>query len=288
MSRELITPFSYYGGKFSHLDSILPLLPEEDHYVEAFSGSGAILLNREPAQVETLNDLDGSIINFFRVLRESPEELLYQVEQTPHSRSEYELALEDDPDLSNLERARRFYVRVRQSRNGEPDPSPGQWSYNRKHTARGISKATNRYYSRIQDLFEVADRLKEVQIENLPAIDVIERYDTPDTLHYLDPPYVHESREHTRGYVHEMTADDHRELAEVIMDCEGKVAVSGYNSSLYRELFSDWYHTTLGEKSLSSSPGEGSSRTEVLWTNYDTSKVRPNNQTGLSKYGGEL
>ena len=109
-SRKMIA-FGWYGGKFSHLDWLLPLLPEAHHYCEPFGGSGAVLLNRSPSPVETYNDLDGEVVNFFRVLREQRDELISQIAFTPFSREEYYFAVSDqDDEISPLERARRFFI----------------------------------------------------------------------------------------------------------------------------------------------------------------------------------
>ena len=94
--------FGWYGGKFSHLDWLLPLLPKCLHYCEPFAGSGAVLMNREPSPVETYNDIDGEVVNFFKVLRESKEELIEQIALTPFSREEFSLACKLDPDLQML------------------------------------------------------------------------------------------------------------------------------------------------------------------------------------------
>jgi hypothetical protein len=118
VEKKKLIPFGWYGGKFSHLDWLLPLLPNCHHYCEPFAGSGAVLLNREPSPVETFNDLDGEVVNFFRVLREEKERLVEAIGLTPFAREEFALACEISPDLSALERARRFYVRARQVRTG--------------------------------------------------------------------------------------------------------------------------------------------------------------------------
>ncbi|MEO6188223.1 MAG: DNA adenine methylase, partial [Ginsengibacter sp.] len=104
--------FGWYGGKFSHLDWLLPLLPDCLHYCEPFAGSGAVLLNRAPSPVETYNDIDGEVVNFFKVLRQEKEKLIEQIALTPFSREEFAIACGLDPDLSQLERARRFYIRA--------------------------------------------------------------------------------------------------------------------------------------------------------------------------------
>jgi len=115
--RKLIA-FGWYGGKYSHLDWLLPLLPDCHHYCEPFAGSAAVMLNRKPSPIETYNDLDGEVANFFRVLRDEKDKLVEAIGLTPFSREEFALACEIDPEVEPLERARRFYVRARQVRTG--------------------------------------------------------------------------------------------------------------------------------------------------------------------------
>jgi len=119
MARKLIA-FGWYGGKYNHLDWLLPLLPRTKHYCEPFAGSAAVLLNRRPSPVETYNDLDGEVVNFFRVLREKKDELIEKIGLTPFSYEEYVRAIKEkgDPNLSDVERARQFYIRARQARTG--------------------------------------------------------------------------------------------------------------------------------------------------------------------------
>ncbi len=143
--RKLIA-FGWYGGKYSHLDWLLPLLPACHHYCEPFAGSAAVLLNREPSAIETYNDLDGEVCNFFRVLRGQKEELAETVGLTPFSREEFAIACEIDSTLTPLERARRFYVRARQVRTGlAQTASVGRWA-NCKDTSRaGMSGVVSRW-----------------------------------------------------------------------------------------------------------------------------------------------
>ena len=149
--RKLIA-FGWYGGKFSHLKWLLPLLPKCHHYCEPFAGSAAVLLNREPSPIETYNDLDGEVCNFFRVLREQRDKLVEAIALTPFSREEFSVACELDPGQGSLERARRFYVRARQVRTGlAQTASVGRWA-NCKGTSRaGMSGVISRWLGGVAD-----------------------------------------------------------------------------------------------------------------------------------------
>ncbi|HRK80846.1 MAG TPA: DNA adenine methylase [Saprospiraceae bacterium] len=265
--------FGWYGGKFSHLDWLLPQLPECLHYCEPFAGSGAVLLNREPSPVETYNDIDGEVVNFFKVLREEKEALIEQIALTPFSREEFAVACQLDPDLTSLERARRFYVRARQVRTGlAQTASVGRWA-NCKNTSRaGMSGVVSRWLGGVEQLDFIAERLLRVQIENRPAIDVIKLYDSKNTLFYCDPPYIHETRGDTKSYGFEMTDSDHKTLAETLNAVEGLAAVSNYECELMEELYPSgkWTKIYSTEKTIHSTKDI---RQEVLWVNYSTSRL---------------
>lgn len=273
--KDRVYAFGYYGGKLSHLKYLLPLLPKCQTFVEAFGGSGAVLLNREPSPVEVYNDLDGDVVTFFRVLRERPEELINAIQLTPYSRAEFASSCERQA-VPDLERARRFYVRVGQSRYGMPDASPGQWSYCVADARRDMSSAVSAWRSCVERLEVVANRLLTAQIENVPALNLLERYDAEGTLFYLDPPYVKSTRNsHEDIYVHEMTDAEHLELAKAANACKGSVAVSGYESDLYDAAYAGWHKTYLKARTSSSSNtnGKRTIRQEVLWTNYDPAAI---------------
>src|SRR5437868_2999246 len=210
--------FGWYGGKFSHLDWLLPLLPDATHYCEPFGGSAAVLLNRQPAPVETYNDVDGEIVNFFRVLREQKEPLLEAIGLTPFSREEFEIAISGPTEnISELERARRFFIRARQVRSGlAQTASSGRWANCLLTSRAGMAGAVSRWLGSVEGLSEIAQRLLRVQIEHAPAVDVIRRYDSEELLIYCDPPYVHDTRGDNKAYAHEMTDEQHRELASVL------------------------------------------------------------------------
>lgn len=265
--------FGWYGGKFSHLDWLLPLLPTCHHYCEPFSGSGAVLLNRESSPVETYNDIDGDVVNFFRVLRDRYEELIRAIALTPFSREEYHRAIYGSTiGIGNVERARRFYIKARQTRTGlAQTASLGRWA-NCKNTSRAsMSGVVSRWLGGVGALDDIAQRLIRVQIENRPAVDVIRLYDSPKTLFYCDPPYLHVTRGDAKAYGFEMDEGQHREFAETVNECKGMVAVSGYDHSMMDDLFKPgrWFKTLGSNKTIHSTKG---TRQEVLWTNYDPQK----------------
>ena len=282
--------FGWYGGKFSHLEWLLPLLPppssasapdspppssasafdsrECHHYCEPFAGSAAVLLNRPPSPVETYNDLDGEVANFFRVLRDHKRRLTQAIALTPFSREEFAAACVLDPRLPALERARRFYVRARQVRTGLAQSATlGRWA-NCKQTSRaGMSGVVSRWLGGVAMLPEIAERLLRVQIENRPAVDVIRLYDSARTLFYCDPPYVHVTRGDPRAYSGEMTDQQHVELAEVLNSATGMVAISNYDCDLMKRLYPAprWRKVVGAYRTIHSTKTR---REEVLWTNY--------------------
>ncbi|MGH9860540.1 MAG: DNA adenine methylase [Candidatus Acidiferrales bacterium] len=273
---EKLIAFGWYGGKFSHLDWLRPLLPPCHHYCEPFAGSAAVLLNRAPSAVETYNDLDGEIVNFFRVLRDQQEKLVQAICLTPFSREEFALACKLDSALPDLERARRFYVRARQVRTGlAQTASIGRWA-NCKNTSRqGMSGVISRWLGAVEDLPEIASRLLRVQIENRPAVDVIHLYDSKETLFYCDPPYVHTTRGDSKAYGHEMSDGEHVALSKALNCVKGKVAISNYDCDLMNSLYPPpkWEKFLSPERTIHSTKGK---RSEVLWTNYDPSAYQRN------------
>lgn len=268
LARKKLIPFGWYGGKFSHLSWLLPLLPATHCYCEPFGGSAAVLLNREPSPIETYNDLDGEVVNFFRVLREQKEHLIEAIGLTPFSREEFALACQLEPTLSSFERARRFYVRARQVRTGLAQTATlGRWANCKQTSRRGMSGVISRWLGGVELLPDIAERLLRVQIENRPAIEVIQLYDSPSTLFYCDPPYLHETRGDTNAYGYEMTNTEHTQLAEVLNSVKGLVALSNYESEFLDKLYlkEHWYKHITSPKTIHSTKD---TRQEVLWTNY--------------------
>lgn len=258
--------FGWYGGKFSHLEWLLPLLPNCSHFCEPYAGSASVLINRKPSPVETYNDIDGEVVNFFRALREQGRELIEAIMLTPFSREEFELAINGvKENVSNLELARRFYIKARQVRTGlAQTASLGRWANCLNTSRRGMSGAVSRWLGGAEDLSEIAVRLLRVQIENDNAINVIKRYDSPNTLFYCDPPYPHETRGDSKAYGYEMTTNEHVELAKVLNNVSGMVAISGYRCDLMDSLYRGW-RCVESEKTCHSVK---QIRVEALWMNY--------------------
>jgi DNA adenine methylase len=272
--------FGWYGGKFSHLDWLLPFLPMTPYYCEPFAGSGAVLLNRPPAGVETYNDLDGEVVNFFRVLRDDPGELQRLMALTPFSREEFALACLLDESLPALERARRFYVRARQVRTGlAQTASLGRWANCTNTIRAGMSGVVSRWLGAVEQLPDIALRLARVQIENRPAVQCINLYDSPDTLFYCDPPYIHETRGDSKAYAFEMTNEQHEELADTLNGAKGKVALSNYDCALMSRLYPEKRWRKLHFECTNHSTKD--TRTETLWLNYDPEDGKPEMRLSL-------
>ncbi|MFI1194020.1 DNA adenine methylase [Micromonospora sp. NPDC020750] len=259
-------PFPYYGGKQMLADRILPLLPPHEHYVEPYAGSLALLLAKPRTAFETVNDLDGNLVNFWRVLRERSDELEEACGLTPHARAEHAEAmdLEAYPTDDPVERARRTWVLLTQGQSGGTGRRTG-WRFfvNPSGSVFSMPKYLEAYVERFGP---AVARLFGVSIECRPALDVITTYGRcPGVLLYVDPPYVHSTRK-GRGYRHEMTDDDHRALAVVLREAKATVVLSGYPSGMYDlELYPDWHRVQLATGT--GNGGEWRDRTEVLWSN---------------------
>lgn len=266
--RSKMIAFGYYGGKFSHLEFILPLLPTHfTHFCEPFGGSAAVLINRPPAPVETYNDLDGEVVNFFECLRDDADKLIRAISLTPFSRQELVKACNPEPGLAALERARRFFVRARQTRTGlAQTSSEGRWAHCVLTSRAGMAGAVSRWLGSVEGLPQIVQRLQRVQIENAPATEVILRYDSPQTLFYLDPPYPHEARGDAKAYGYEMSDREHEELAAVLHSVQGAVAISSYHCPLMGRLYRGWRCVDADTRLCHSTKGE---RTESVWLNYD-------------------
>jgi len=217
--------------------------------------------------VETYNDIDGDVVNFFRMLRDRHDDLIRSIALTPFSREEFHRAISGSVQgISDLERARRFYIRARQARTGLAQTATlGRWA-NCKNTSRaGMAGVVSRWIGGLEALEEIAGRLLRVQIENRPALEVIRLYDSADTLFYCDPPYLHETRGDSKAYGFEMDLDQHRELAQTFEKCRGKIALSGYRCDTMDTWYKEWRRFDAPVKQCHSIK---QLRQECLWMNY--------------------
>jgi len=258
-----ITPFPWYGSKYTQVSWLMSLLPETERYVEPFGGSGVVMINRPPSEVETFNDLNSDITNFFYVLREHREEFETVLKYTPHSRELFRHATESDVKNDDVKRALYFLISVGQSFDSMQS---GNWARSIGTSRKGMAQRTAAWQHRKKVVKKVADRMSRVQIENTDALELIKDHDHPECTFYCDPPYAPDTRTYAKVYKHELDNQQHIELFNLLDTCEANVAVSGYDSPLYADLYSDWTCHREGKKSLA---GKGkTSREEVLWTNY--------------------
>lgn len=254
-----LVAFSMKEGKTLQLPWLLPLVDRTPHktYVESFGGSGAVLLNKIPSPVEIFNDLQGEIVNFFRVLRERGPELIGRLELTPYSREDFAESCEGLEDLDEVEQARQFFVRARQVRAGMlNEATAGRWATTKKDSRRGMALTVSRWLSGIEGLEEIALRLKRVQLENMEGAEVIRRYDTPQTLHFVDPPAI--LTRTIKTISPEFTQKQHQDLIQTLFELKGKVILCGAPGY---EL-PDWHLTTID--------GSNDEAKLKLWTNFRT------------------
>lgn len=247
----------YPGSKWSMASWIINHMPEHKTYLEPYFGSGAVFFNKTKSPFETINDLDSSVVNLFKVIRDNPEELAHSINFTPLSREEYYLSYEFEQGNNEIEQARRFLVRCWQAIGAKTSDRTGWRSLiasNGPDTAKEWGKLPDK-------ILKVADRLKQAQIENQPAEKLIDRYKREDVLIYADPPYILETRT-KRHYKHEMTIDDHKQLLKQLDTHPGPVLLSGYDHEIYNDLLTNWR-----KESMNVLAEAGAKRQEVLWIN---------------------
>lgn len=254
----------YPGSKWRLAEWIVSIMPPHKSYLEPFFGSGAVFFNKPPSRIETINDLDGEIVNLFRVVRDMPEALERAVALTPYSREEYEQAWEryKAGDVTDpVELARLTLVRYNQT-HGSCSYYKSGWKNDRAGRERAYAA---QYWARLPAwIAGTVDRLKDAQIEQRPAVDVIRRFAHPDVLIYADPPYVLHTRKQ-RQYAVEMAEDaQHEELLAALLAHPGPVMLSGYDNELYNDTIKGWDKLQMPARCEC-----GGARTETLWLNYE-------------------
>lgn len=263
----------YHGAKYRLAHWIIAHMPNHICYTESFGGAAGVLLQKPRAYAEVYNDLDGDIVNLFSVLRdaEQRENLIEQLILTPYSRADFESAwsVATDP----IEKARRTIIRA-QMGFGSAGATKGITGF-RIDTKRQYGTAQSLWANYPDHLSQIGQRLSGVLIENRPAIQILKDHDAPTTLHYVDPPYVHDTRyagaKAGRVYRHEMNDKEHLHLLNTLLELEGKIILSGYPSELYDDILKGWKKV---ETNARISSGRGTDlRTECLWINQAAQAV---------------
>lgn len=259
-------PVKWHGGKRYLARRIIAHFPTHRIYLEPFGGGASVLLNKPPAEVETYNDLDLRITRLFRVLRDQGPNFLERLRLVPYSQVEFERTAEYPHGASELEKAVCDFVRWRQSFGGQSRT----WSYTTARSRGGMAGDVNAWWTAIEGLPRIVERLRRVQILCRPAVEAIRRFDHSEALVYADPPYLHSTRSKgaTKIYGVEMTDADHRQLADVLHDCQAKVVLSGYPSALYDELYGRWRRVEFDIANHAAGGRKKARQRECLWLNF--------------------
>jgi len=256
-------PVKWHGGKYYLAERIIAHFPSHRVYLEAFGGAASVLLNKRPADVEAYNDLDLRITRLFRTLQKQGKEFVDRVKFIPYSEKEFDDARVYPEHATDLDKAICDFVRWRQSFGGKGRT----WSYTTSRARGGMAGDVNAWWTAIDGLPEIIDRLKRVEILYQPATEAIRRFDSDETLVYCDPPYLHDTRDPNSRDVYgvEMSRAEHEELALVLNSCRSKVVLSGYPSALYDQLFRKWRRVEFDIANHASGGRKKGRETEVLW-----------------------
>lgn len=263
----------YPGSKWSLASWIISFFPEHHSYLEPYFGSGAVLFNKPRSHIETVNDLDGNVINLFEWIRKDPERLAHEIYWTPYARQVYDDAFAGMPE-DGLGRAVNFYIRLNMGHGFRTNGEKVGW----KNDVQGRERAyaSRDWCSLPEKIMQAAERLRGVQIECRPAVELIKRFNHKNVLIYCDPPYMLETR-HGRQYWCEMDDKEHEELLEALLMHKGPVLISGYDTVLYRDMLSEWHRQENTAYSQVCSK-----KREVFWMNFEPG----NRQMTFEDFGG--
>lgn len=248
----------YPGAKWRMSDFILRYMPAHHSYLEPYFGSGAVLFRKAPSPIETVNDINGDVVNLFRVIREDASALADYVAGIPYARQEYKAAIAETEVCTMIERAARFLILAWQSYGACADGKTCGWK--RDIAARQAAYAVQNWVRMPEWIIAAQGRLKQVQIECQDAIKLITQYNNPRVLIYADPPYMHETRSCTQSYRHEMGDEDHVRLLDALNRHSGSVMLSGYANELYDRELRGWKRHDVDVATTS-----GAVKTECLW-----------------------
>jgi DNA adenine methylase len=256
----MVRVLKYPGSKWNLVPSILKMIPTHHTYLEPFFGSGAILFSKPISDIEMINDLDNNVVNLFNCIKDDPERLARRVLTTPYSREQYNksyVAESEEP----YDKALIFLTKCWQGYGFRTNGSKVGW----KNDIQGRESmyALCDWYRLPDKILMVAERLRKVQIENRPALEVIKRFDFENVFMYLDPPYVLGTRT-GKQYANEMSDEDHEELLKFILQSNAKIMISGYESDMYNDYLHEW-----NKRQYNSCAEMGGKRVETVWFNYE-------------------
>jgi len=271
-SKNKLIAFNYFGGKFTWLDNLYQHFPRHKHFVDVFCGSMVVTLNKERSLIDTANDINGDVVNFFKVLREKPDQLIHKLMLTPVSREEYNNAYYSQGlQVDDVERARMFFVRARQSFYGLGAQRLNKgWHLAKTHTGAKYGETVSKWINAIDKLDAIISRLSTIQLENKHYRDIIRAIDFPEAFFYLDAPYPEQIRKSKNDYKYDFTDDDHVELAYEANKCTGKVMISSYECDLMDTLYPkhDWMKVKFPVKKNNIRSGLVQ---ECIYMNYEPS-----------------
>ena len=250
----------YPGSKWKLAKWIIGFFPQHHSYLEPFFGSGAVLFNKPRSNIETINDMDGNVVNLFEWIKRDPERLAHEIYWTPYARQVYEDAFAAVPEDS-FEKAVNFYIRLNMGHGFRTTGDKVGW----KNDIQGRERAyaAQDWVDLSEKIMQAAERLRGVQIENKAAVELIQRFNYPNVLVYADPPYVLSTR-NGKQYRHEMDNAAHADLLEALLAHEGPVILSGYDNPLYQEMLKDWHQEQKESRTQSLMI-----KTETLWMNFE-------------------
>lgn len=252
------TVLRYPGSKWRIADQLVSNIPEHKSYLEPYFGSGAVLFNKPPSPIETINDLD-DVINLFQCIRDHSQQLAAMIAAIPYSRKVYDSQfsiVSKDP----VDKACAFLIKCWQGYGFKTSGIKTGWK--RDKTGRERAYNLSNWYHLPEWIEEIAERLRNIQIEHKPALDLIREFDSPDSFFYLDPPYLLNTRS-AKQYQHEMTEKDHIQLLETIVHCSAQIMISGYDTPLYNDYLHTWDTLRIPNQTTS-----GVIREEIVWMNY--------------------
>lgn len=252
----------YPGSKWSIADWIVSFFPPHHTYLEPFFGSGALLFTKPRSNIETVNDLDDNVVNLFNWIRDDPEKLAHAIYWTPYARQVYNAAFDSVPEDS-LGRAVNFYIRLNMGHGFRTTGERVGWKSDIQGRERAY--ASQDWLKLPEKIMQAAERLRGVQIEHRPALELIQRYNSPKVLIYLDPPYLLETRCGRQQYRCDMMdAESHVELLQAAIRHKGPVLISGYESQLYDDMLQGWHKEAIACQNMACDKTR-----EILWMNFE-------------------